>query len=150
MNFQNWIYHIEESIKDNELNRILDKISNKSNLTDSEQEFLNHYNDLNEDDYKDYSYLTNKDVFTKIQDMISNNKRVICNLLDRNGKIDMEIKSINNESFDDKCFIVLKNDDEIELKDNFLYNIIFDIKKNEYSLQLQDEYFEKLPIKNED
>ena len=35
-----------------------------------------------------------------------------------------------------------------KLHDKFLYNLIYNIKRNEYSLEEQDEYFEKIESKN--
>ena len=36
------------------------------------------------------------------------------------------------------------HDEHHKLHDKFLYNLIYNTKKNEYSLEEQDEYFEKL------
>jgi hypothetical protein len=44
----------------------------------------------------------------------------------------------------------MKSDENHKMHDKFLYNIIYNIKKNQYSLQEQDEYFEKLNVSNED
>ena len=38
----------------------------------------------------------------------------------------------------------------IDLKDNYLYNIIYNMQKDSYSLEAEDEFFEKIPVKNED
>ena len=36
------------------------------------------------------------------------------------------------------------NGEKCKLHDKFLYNIIYNIKKDQYSLEIQDEYFEKI------
>jgi hypothetical protein len=44
----------------------------------------------------------------------------------------------------------MKGDNKHNLHDKFLYNLIYNTKKDEYSLQEQDEYFEKITKKSED
>jgi hypothetical protein len=36
-----------------------------------------------------------------------------------------------------------------DLHDRYLYNLIYNIKKNQYSLQEHDEYYEKIEAKND-
>jgi capsular polysaccharide biosynthesis protein len=50
---------------------------------------------------------------------------------------------------DDQIIIELENNKEKEIKDNYLYNIVFNIDKFEYEFMEQDEYFEKIPLKND-
>ena len=38
----------------------------------------------------------------------------------------------------------MKHGENHRLHDKFLYNLIYNIKRDEYSLEEQDEYFEKL------
>jgi len=80
----------------------------------------------------------------KVNDLISIGKKVICDLYDRDGKIGLQIVSINDDIEGDFSIIKLKGEETFKLQDNFLYNLIYNIKKNEYSLQIQDEYFEKI------
>ncbi len=47
-------YILGESIKEIEMNRILDKISKKGKLTKREKEFLNLYNETSNSDDKDF------------------------------------------------------------------------------------------------
>ena len=37
----------------------------------------------------------------------------------------------------------------VDSEDSNLYNLIYNIKKDEYSLEEQDEYFEKIESKND-
>lgn len=148
MNFETWVDQTNESVKDVELNRILDKMSSNKALSDIEKKFLDMYNMYSDDDYKDFSYLTKNDAFDKITDIISNGRKIICDLYEKN-KSGIEIISVYNQFDNDSCFIVLKDNERIELKDSYLYNIIYDIKRDEYSLQSQDQYYEKIPIKDE-
>ena len=150
MNFENWVSKMNESVRGEEMDRILDKISNGESLSDMENRFLNRFNTTTDNDFKDFSYLTRSDAFEKIRDILDNNKKVICDLFDSNGQIGIEILSIYNNFDTEKCYMILKNGEKIELRDNFLYNIIYSVKKDEYSLQSQDEYYERIPIKNED
>jgi len=148
MNFETWISQVNESVKDDELNRILDKMSEGKPLNDVEKRFLSMFDKSNEDDYKDFSYLTKNDAFDRIKDILSEGRKVICDLYEKN-KVGIEIVSVFNQFESESCFIVLKDGERIELKDNYLYNIVYDIKKDEYSLQSQDQYYEKIPIKDE-
>lgn len=149
MKFKNFIkkYLRSESFKEVELDRILGKISNKSEISNKEKIFLDSY--PLEDDMKDFLYLSKNSTFDKINDLLSKDKIVICDLQDRNGKIGIKISNIENDFTSDKCNIKLKNGEICYLEDKFLYNIIYNTKKNEYSLQAQDEYYEKIPIQNE-
>ena len=82
--------------------------------------------------------------------VLDDNKKVICNLFDKNGKIGMQIISIYNDYENEICILELKNGEKIDLKDNYLYNIIYNMQKDSYSLEAEDEFFEKIPVKNED
>lgn len=149
MNFNNFISKFNESIKQNRLDEILDKISKKIKLSKTENDFLYKYNDLKDEDIMDYKMLSKESTFDKISTFLEKEVKVICNLTDRWGRIGEEIISIYNNFEDEKCIIILKNDDKVELKDNFLYNIIYNHKKDEYSLESHDEYYEKIPVKDE-
>lgn len=149
MKFKTWITQIKESNKDDELNRILDKISSKKDLTEIEKSFLDNFSKSDESDYKDFSFLSMNDVIHKIKEVLSSSRKIICDLYDKDGKIGIEIKSIFNNYDDEFCYILLKNDEKIKLKDNFLYNMVYNIKKDEYSLQSQDEYYELISVKND-
>ena len=76
--------------------------------------------------------------------MIERGKRVICDLHDKDGKIGMEIIKIENQFESEKCILTLKKGNTFFIQDKFLYNIIYNLKKDEYSLQEQGEYFEKI------
>lgn len=138
-------YLLGESVKEQELNRILDKVSKKTSLDNREQNFLNLYQ-LNQDDERDLMYLSKNSTYESIKKLIGNDKKVICDLHDRDGKIGLQIIEINNDFNDDICTIKMKGDGKHKLHDKFLYNIIYNSKKNEYSLQEQDEYFEPIEI----
>ena len=152
MKFKKFISYLNlrESLKEVELNQILDKISKKLKLTYGEESFLNKFGKIKDDDLKDYKMLSIQSTFDKISDLINDNKKVICNLFDKNGKIGMQIISIYNDYENEICILELKNGEKIDLKDNYLYNIIYNIQKDSYSLEAEDEFFEKIPVKNED
>ena len=152
MKFKKFISYLNlrESLKEVELNQILDKISKKLKLTYGEESFLNKFGKVKDDDLKDYKMLSIQSTFDKISDLINDNKKVICNLFDKNGKIGMQIISIYNDYENEICILELKNGEKIDLKDNYLYNIIYNIQKDSYSLEAEDEFFEKIPVKNED
>lgn len=150
MGFKKFIkqYLLGESVKEIELNRILDKVSKKQSLEDREKKFLDLYNTTTEEDMSDFMYLSRITAYTKVRNLLDKDKTVICDLYDRNGKIGIKISSIVNDFDGSTSIVTLKNGEEHKLEDKFLYNIIYDAKRDEYSLQAQDEYFELIPVKN--
>ena len=151
MKFKKFInyYLLGESVKEMELNRILDKVSKKEDLEDREKNFLSLYNSTSEEDMKDYMYLSKSTTFKRVKSLLDKGKIVICDLSDRDGKIGIKIKEITDDFKSETSVITLKNGEKHNLHDKFLYNIIYNNKKDEYSLQAQDEYFEMIPISNE-
>ena len=88
--------------------------------------------------------------FSKILELLENDIKVTCNLHDRNGKFGLEVVKIENNFEEETCLITMKHEEQHKLHDKFLYNLIYSNKKNEYSLEEQDEYFEKIEKENED
>ena len=151
MTFKKFIsyFKLNESLKEVRLNQILDKISKKIKLTKTEQDFLDHYDETSEEDIMDFRMLSKESTFSKISKLLEDNKRIICNLIDRDGKIGIQIVQIYNKYEDESSIMTLKNGEKIKLKDNILYNLIYNNNNDEWSLEIEDEYFEKLPIKDE-
>ena len=143
-------YLFKESVKDMELNKIKDKINKRKALTKREINFLELYQStVKKEDLKDFLYLSKNTTFSKILELLENGIKVICNLHDRNGKFGMEIVKIENNFEEETCKITMIHDEHHKLHDKFLYNLIYNIKKDEYSLEEQDEYFEKIESKND-
>ena len=141
-------YLLGETVKEIELNRILDKINSKKKLSDKEINFLNLYQITRDDDMKDFMYLSKNSTYDKIKDLLDKDRKVICNLHDRDGKIGLKVVDIENDFEEDECILHLKGDETFVLEDKFLYNLIYNKKKDEYSLQEQDEYYEKIEASN--
>lgn len=137
-------YLFNESVKQMEVKKIMDKVSKKKPLTKREQNFLELYQSTQKEELKDFLYLSKNSTFSKILDLLDRNIKVICNLHDKNGKFGMEIIKIENNFEDETCIVTMIHDEHHKLHDKFLYNLIYNTKKNEYSLEEQDEYFEKL------
>ena len=142
-------YLLNESIKDMELNKIRVKVSKKKALTKRERDFLELYQATNKEDMKDYLYLSKNTTFSKILELLESKIKVICNLHDKNGKFGMEITKIENNFEEETCSITMVHDEHHKLHDKFLYNLIYNNKRKEYSLEEQDEYFEKIESKND-
>ncbi len=142
-------YLFKESVKDMELNKIKDKINKRKALTKREINFLELYQSTTKVELKDFLYLSKNTTFSKILELLESNIKVICNLHDRNGKFGMEIVKIENNFEEETCMITMIHDEHHKLHDKFLYNLIYNTKKNEYSLEEQDEYFEKIESKND-
>lgn len=144
--FEIWIQQFvkSESLKQLELNRILDKISTKSKLTIMEKKFLDFFNQKTDDDLRDYNFLSNLDAYNRVKQIFDSGKTVICNLKDRDGCINQHITSM--EETDDFLIVNTRKCGRVKLTDRFLYNIIYIYKKDQYSLEEQDEYFEKINV----
>jgi hypothetical protein len=134
-------------VKDIEIQRIKKKVSDGSKLNSRENSFLEIHNIASESDNKDYMLLSKSVVSTKILELIKKDRIIICDLHDRDGKIGLEIVDINNNYELDTSVLILKGDIKHNLHDKFLYNLIYNIKKNQFSLQEHDEYYEKIEAK---
>jgi hypothetical protein len=142
-------YILGESIKEIELNRILDKVAKKSSLTDREMRFLELYQTTREEEIKDFLLLSRHSAAVRIQTLIESGKKVICDLTDRDGKIGLLITSAECSIEEEECILKLKGGQNASMKDSFLYNIGYDMKRDRYSLTEHDEYYEKTEIDNE-
>ncbi len=138
------------SIQQERLNCILDKIRNNEELSNFEQIFLSKFDLIKEADYSDFTHLTKNQVFDKIFTLLSDGKVVYCDLFDKNGKINEQILSITNDFESDNCILYLKHNEKTIVNDKFFYRLTFNDKKNIYSLESHDEFYEKLNIRNED
>ena len=137
-------YLLGESLREIELNRILDKIGKKKKLSERERNFLDLYQSTREDEMKDFMLLSKNATYAKVKDLLENDKRIVCNLEDNNGRFGLLIISIENDFEDDDCIISMRGNEKHSLEDRYLYNIKYNEKKDEYSLESQDEYFEKI------
>ena len=97
----------------------------------------------------DYKFLSPDTIFSKLLELMDRGKKVICNLYDRDGLIGLQIVGVRKRGED--IYLQLKNTKEdTKLKDNFFYDINYNLKKDEYSLESGEEFYEKIPIKKED
>lgn len=135
------IYFLKRSLK---MDKILNKVSKK--ISHNKERFSYLSNDLFD---KDYMMISKNTVFKKVKNLLENDKTVICNLTDRYGKIRQPITDISNNFESDSCQIIMKGDIKHNLYDRYLYNIIYNIKKDRYSLEEHDEYYEKIESKND-
>ncbi len=147
MKFRKFISSINESVKELSLNNILDKISMRIDLTNGERNFLDNYGKF---DDRDYHMISMEAVINIIQRLSKSGRRIFCNLHDRNGLIGLEILDIDNDFREDICTLHLKGGENFTLDDRFLYNIIWDIDNETYSLEEHSEYFEKIPVSSND
>jgi hypothetical protein len=140
---------LRNSLKDDHLNQILDKIHSGEMISKSEGIFLQKFDSIIESDQRDYSHLSKNQVFDKICYLLDSGKNVVCNLYDKDGIINDKIIKIENFFEKDCCVLTLKHGEVAKLFDKFLYKLSYNIKKNEYYLESQDEYFEKIIHNNE-
>jgi hypothetical protein len=136
-------YVLRKSLKEIEMNRILEKIYKKIKISTKEKKFLDLYNRTTEEIGKDLMFLSKNATSRKVKEILERGKKVICDLHDRDGKIGLEILSIENNVDSVTCDVIMRNETH-QLHDRFLYNIIYNNIKKEYSLQEQDEYYEKI------
>jgi hypothetical protein len=135
--FNKWIKSYNESLKNDKLNNILSKISDGTVLSQYEKNFLDNYESIQEEDLKDYTLLNCSDTYDKVS-----------NILSKGRKVNYQDKEITDIRYikDDIC--VITPDGNIPLLDKYLYDIINN-EDGSYTLCIQDEYFEKLPLKND-
>ncbi len=144
-NFKKFLV-IRNSIQDEKVNSILDKILLGKKLFKLEKRFLTNLEEILKHDLKDYSHLSKNMTVEILESLLNKKIKVICDLTDRDGKIGEEIISIQNNFLKNNCSLNLKNLNEVELLDKFLYNLNYYLLRHEYSLTIQDEYFEKIFI----
>jgi hypothetical protein len=142
-------YILGESLKEIEISRILEKICKKSKLTEKEKGFLDLYNQTQKMEDKDFMLLSKSVVSTRVKELLDMKKKVICNLHDRDGRIGLPILDVLNDYEDEVSYVLMNAGLKHQLHDKFLYNLIYNINKNFYSLEEQDEYFEKIEAKND-
>jgi hypothetical protein len=99
-------------------------------------------------DKVDYMLLTKNAAYDKLIFLIERDVIVICNLSDRDGRIGLPIMDVKNDYERDYCLIYTE-DINCKMKDSCLYNLIYIIDKDIYSLEVHDEYFEKINIEND-
>lgn len=125
-------------MKNDKLNDILDKISNGVSISNSEQSFLDNFDSITTGDMQDFSLLNRSDVYDKVNSLLENNKVVIYF-----DEIVIDVKYIE----DDICIVTKSSINK--LKDNCLYNLVYDFDSDNHVLKIHDEYYEKLPLKND-
>ena len=139
-------YLLKKSVKEIQMDKILNKISKKVELTEKEKRFLDLYNYTSDKDNKDYMMISKNTAFKKVKNLIKDGKTVICNLTDRDGKIGLPIIDITNNFEENYCEISMRDGLKHKLYDRYLYNLIYNLKKDKYSLEEHDEYYEKIEI----
>ena len=95
---------------------------------------------------KDYMLISKNFVVEKVNELIDDDKVVICDLHDRNGKIGVIISKIENDMDSENSIIYLRNQSTHKLSDKYLYNLIYNLKTSKYHLEEHDEYFEKIEV----
>jgi len=140
-------FKFPENLKEIELNTILEKISKHISLNSNEKKFLETFESVKDDELKSFSLLSRQTATEKINDIINQNKTIICELEDRDGKIGQSIIDTKNDYENEITILKFKNQQVFKMKDNFLYNINYNLKKNIYTLEKSDEFYEKISAK---
>jgi len=150
MGFKSFIHKVKESYRDRKKDEILDKMIAKKPITDFEKEFLKNFDTIDTKDMMDFVMLDKQTTHNQITYLLNKGCKIICNLSDRNGKIGLPIVSIYNDFNDEFSTVKVTSGEKCKLKTNYLYNIIYNNRKNEYSLEEHDVYYEKIPVNNDD
>jgi hypothetical protein len=61
------------------------------------------------------THLSRQNTFERIEKLLQNGKRVICNLHDRDGLIGLEIITIYNDFESEICILTFKNDEKFKV-----------------------------------
>jgi hypothetical protein len=139
-------YFLRKPLKEIEMNKILEKISNKKTLNDRERKFVELYNLTKAGANKDYVLISKNVAFKKIREFLLNDVKVMCNLKDRDGIIGQFIVDIDCDIESENCIITTKGGIKSYLHDRFLYNLIYISERNYYTIEEHDEYYEKIEI----
>jgi hypothetical protein len=137
------------TLKDQELNLILQKIHEGRFISESEKQFLKNFDSISDGELLDFSHLSKNQIFEKICNLLNANKKIICNLYDKDGKIDEQITSITNDFESECCILFFKHGSKYKICDNFLYKLTYNLKKDFYSLESSGEFFEKIEKSND-
>ena len=130
----------KDTLKVKELNQILDKINSDNDLTEREIEFLDKFDSIKDDELQDFNYLSLLDLFYLLSKI---DKIIMCDIKDRHGKINDQILSLQYNH--DECQIILGlKHGNLTLKDNCFYKLSYQFRTDTYSLDVQDEYNEKI------
>jgi len=135
----------KDAPKIHELNQILDKISLHDKLSDREVNFLDKFDNINDDEIKDYNYLSLLDLFYIMSKI---DKQIFCDIKDKQGKINDLIISMEYNHDDCTLKLGLKHGN-IVLKDSCLYKLVYEFKHDNYSLDIESEYYEKINSNND-
>ena len=149
MKFKRWVRYVvfKESIKETELNRILDRVSGGKELTNKERNFLDLYNTIKDKDIQDYLLLSKQSAFERIKEIVDEGGIVICNIPDRDGPIGLKVINMIYDWNSERVELELDKGIKHYLDDKYLYNIVGK-GKNKWSLEIHDEYHEKAIISN--
>ena len=133
-------------LKKMEIMKLLKSMSSK---VVKSTDFANPFFPETTDDLKkDYLLLSKSRTCDVVNQLLKNDLTVICNLNDRDGKIGLEIKEVDNNIEFEYSTLYLKGGSKHSMYDRFLYNVKYINKKDHFSLEEHDEYFEKLTVKN--
>lgn len=135
-----------EDTKVSELNQILDKIFINQDLSERELEFLNKFEGINDDELKDYSFLSLLDLFYLMSKI---KKPIICDIKDREGKLNQQILTVDYDHEECELTLGLKHG-IYTLTDNKFYRLTYQFKHDNYSLDIEGEYKEKIELRNDD
>ncbi len=96
--------------------------------------------------HRDYMLISKQLVANLIIALLPKSK-VRCDLTDRNGRIGILIRNVEENHTKKEFILELQNSEKITLHDRYLYNIIYNNIRSEYSLIEHDEYYEKIEIR---
>ncbi len=136
-----------KSLKNEQLDKILDKIKLGFELNEKEKSFLSKFNSLSDEEFMEYRMLSRFEVTSKITSLINNDLKVICNLCDKQGPLGLEIKEVIQT--EDNYYLLLEKAEKIKLKDSILYDLTYNFKRWHYSLESGEEFVELALINKE-
>lgn len=94
----------------------------------------------------DFMLLSKCVVSSKIKDLLESGVSIICNLEDRDGKFGLKVTDVDINYELETVSVIMTGDYRHPLHDKFLYNLIYNTRKKQYSLEIHDEYFEKIEV----
>lgn len=135
-----------KSLKEQAMDKILDKMSTGRGLTPNEAAFMAVQGPIPDSDLRDFMLVSSFEACTRVASLLDHGLRVTCNLRDRDGVIGDDV--VSSSVTGDRSTITLAGRLTIELLPSFLYDLTFSMRDFRYSLESDHEFYELAPIKN--
>lgn len=128
-----------KTIKENIIDSILDKIV----VNSISQKDIDMLNLVNNKEITEWHLISINTLVGIINNLLSDGERILCKLTDSQGEINLFISKV--ESSGEHHYLNFRRE-TYKLKDNYLYNVKFDVENNYWILEFSQVYEEEIHI----